>query len=61
MPNPVPKDEIVDPTRIKALVPKRPEEMGLGSLGAWTAWLEKQRPVKARFEGFDDSGSAQKK
>ena len=62
MPNPNPKDEIVDPARIKALLPKKPEEMGLGSLGAWTDWLNRQRPVKARFIGVpDNSRSGHKK
>lgn len=60
--NQQPKDEIVDPARIKSMLPKNPEEMGLGSLGAWLDWLERQRPVKAKFEGKpDDSGSNHEK
>lgn len=61
MPQPQPKDEIVDPARIKALIPKKPEEMGLGSLGAWADWLRRQSPVKPKLVTPDHSRSDQKK
>ena len=44
------------------MIPKDPAEMGLGSLGAWTDWLQRQRPVKAKFIGpYDNSGSGHPK
>jgi len=62
MPKPIPEDEIVDPARIKAMLPKKPEEIGPGSIGAWLEWLRHQRPVRAKFVGpADNSGSDQKK
>lgn len=54
---PNPKDEIIDPARIKALIPKKPEEMGMGSLGAWADWLRRQPAV--RIKRGDNSRSNQ--
>lgn len=46
MAGPRPGKEIVDPARIKAMIPKKPEDMGLGSLGAWADWLRAKPPAK---------------